>query len=281
MFVLMTILILSLVGLATVAVILGILWLARPPRDGATWRRTEEQRFPTGQTRTVEIINPVGSVEVHGEESDEIAIHVQIVADGETEAVAQQRAEQVRLHMTTAGERLLLAADQLPQPARDGVQVHWLVRVPPTLALRADNSVGPVSLTGLRGPADVTTATGEIRATRAALATPTTLRTSTGQIRWQGALGSAQGRYEVTTSVGEVTIILPADSTFALAAQSSLGTIQSDFPLGAAEPADAVGQSLQGQVGEEGPSLAVHTTTGNIVIASDGAAPLPTAGNDG
>jgi hypothetical protein len=270
-------LLLCFISVGIVLIILGILWLVRRPgQTEASWRREERHQFPAGESSMVEIVNPVGTVEVHGEGQGEIRVHVQVVSEGASTEEAKERAERVRLHLTPAAGRLLLAADQLSPLEQPHIQVHWQVRLPPTMALRVDNTAGRVSLTALQGKADLHTAAGEIRARDCDFQAPTTLRTSSGDIQWDGTLASSEGRYEVSSSTGQVSIILPDSSAFTLAAHASVGTVSCDFPVQGSHATNIIGQHAEGVVNGGGPTLAVNTTTGNIDIGS-GAETAPPA----
>lgn len=265
--------VLGIIGLGVILLVAGFAWWVRRQGTAAAIEGRAErlEHLPANGLTTLDLTNPVGDVEVAAGDGDEILIRAVKIARGRTLEDARQRAEAIALRIEPVGERLVLVAPTRRTRAEmEQEQVDWQVSLPAHFTVHVENSVGAVLLRGLRGRADVRTDVGDLRARDCTFETPTTLRTSTGSVEWEGALGSREGDYRVTNSVGRVAIGLPADSAFILDAQTSVGSIDADFAVRGAVSGQIVGDTLRGTVNGGGPTLTVRTSTGGIIIAASG-----------
>lgn len=268
------ILILCILGTIVFGVILliaGFAWGVRRQGTAASAEGRAEQfeRLPVNGLTTLDLTNPVGDVEIAAGDGDEIAIRAVKIARGRSAEEARQRAEAIVLRIEPVGDRLVLVAPTRRVVLGAEDQVDWQVSLPADFRVHVEDRVGTVRLHGLRGHADVSTEVGDLRARDCHFAAPTTLRTSTGTIEWEGALAGAEGHYRVTTSAGHVGISLPVDSAFTLDAQTSVGSINCAFPVEGAVAGQPVGDTLRGTVNGGGPTLTVRTSTGDITIAAE------------
>ena len=109
------------------------------------------------------------------------------------------------------------------------------------------------------GDAEVHTGSGDIRLT--GIHSALEVRTGSGDLDVVGAIG---GEWTLHASSGDVTLTLPAEAAFDLDAETSSGDIDTDHPV---EIRGRVHRrSLQGAVRGGGPSLAIHTSSGDIQI---------------
>jgi Putative adhesin len=122
-------------------------------------------------------------------------------------------------------------------------------------------SSGDIELAGVGGDLVLQSGSGEIRvhATRDA---HLDIQANSGDVEYTGGLTS-DGQHSVTASSGEVTLHLPAASSFALEATTSSGELRNDFGLGGERQDE---HSLSGTVGAGGPRLKIATSSGDIAI---------------
>ncbi|HBY96749.1 MAG: hypothetical protein M5U01_42900 [Ardenticatenaceae bacterium] len=261
----------GLIVFGAILLVAGFGWWSRYLGVGATVEGRAErlERLPAAGITTLDLTNPVGDVEIAAGSSDEITIRTVKIARGRSTEEARQRAEAMALRIEPVGDRLVLVAPT--GRMRVGMkqeQVDWQISVPADLAVHVDSSVGPVLLRGMRGRADVSTEVGGLRARDCSFVAPTTLRTTTGSIEWEGALGSREGHYRVISTAGRVAIDLPSDNAFTLDAQTSVGSINCVFPVEGPSVDQLVGDMLRGAVNGGGPTLTIRTTTGSITLAA-------------
>ena len=116
-----------------------------------------------------------------------------------------------------------------------------------------------VKLSGVAGSIQVENVNGQIaidQATNGQL----TLANTNGEITYQGSLAS-QGSNTINSVSGDVRLELPAASQFSLAADTSSGTISSDFDL---QDRSEDRRSLRGTANGGGAALNIGTTNGDI-----------------
>jgi DUF4097 and DUF4098 domain-containing protein YvlB len=122
---------------------------------------------------------------------------------------------------------------------------------------------GSLTLSGCSGPLDLQTNFGDIEvrnATEAAL----TLETDSGEIYFSGSL-HAEGVHQVESGFGKVHLVLPADAAFDLDAETDFGSIKTDFAVMMTEFEE---KHIVGEVNGGGPSLQIHTDSGDITLES-------------
>jgi DUF4097 and DUF4098 domain-containing protein YvlB len=122
-------------------------------------------------------------------------------------------------------------------------------------------SNGQISVEGGSGKLDLHTSNGGIDVQ--AVSATVTARTSNGSIRFQGSL--ADGEQSFHTSNGSVVLTLPADASFRLDAQTSMGKVSCQFPYRRRD-----GESktrLRAAVGDNPKTtLELRTSLGNIEV---------------
>ncbi|HEY1351206.1 MAG TPA: DUF4097 family beta strand repeat-containing protein [Ktedonobacteraceae bacterium] len=118
--------------------------------------------------------------------------------------------------------------------------------------LKARTTSGNISAAGLNGTVDLSTTSGNITLAQAQLGGVDQLHTSSGDISFSGAL-DARGSYRMETSSGNITLQLPAASSFQLNASSNSGELHNEFAT------DMVGGTPQAHLG-------LQTSSGNIDI---------------
>jgi DUF4097 and DUF4098 domain-containing protein YvlB len=128
---------------------------------------------------------------------------------------------------------------------------------------RLASDSGNLTLNGCSGPLDLRTNFGDIKvrnATEAALA----LKTDSGGIYFSGSL-HAERVHRVESGLGKVHLLLPADAAFDLDAETDFGFIKTDFAVTVTEFGE---KHIVGEVNGGGPSLQIHTDSGDITLES-------------
>jgi hypothetical protein len=117
---------------------------------------------------------------------------------------------------------------------------------------KAWTTSGNISAARLNGTADLSTTSGNIALEQAQLGGLDHLHTSSGDISFSGTL-DAHGSYRMETSSGNITLNLPAASSFHLSASSNSGELRNEFAT------DLVGSNPHAH-------LELQTSSGNIDI---------------
>ena len=117
---------------------------------------------------------------------------------------------------------------------------------------------GEVNLDGVGGPVQIDTVSGDINVNHARDA-QLTLSTTSGDVEYDGSLQN-KGTNKVNTISGDVQLDLPGDSAFQLNASTVSGDVSNDF-------ASSTEQSPGNTAGNDGTTLTVETTSGDITIS--------------
>lgn len=142
--------------------------------------------------------------------------------------------------------------------------------------MRLTNARGRVSTTTVSGDQDIRNVVGDVSATtvsgdlsmRDVRARLVTAKTMSGDLDFAGPIAS-DGRYEVNTHSGTLTLRLPGDVSGTLSLSTFSGEIDSDIPItiGGGSGGRARGRSISTQLGSgSGGTIVVSTFSGDVVI---------------
>jgi hypothetical protein len=141
------------------------------------------------------------------------------------------------------------------------VSVEYEVRIPDGVHLSANTTNGGVEVNGLTGDVDVRTTNGGITISTAGMATA---RTTNGGI--DVTIGTLRGTEDLDfrTTNGTITLRVPAGLDANVQAQTTNGSISSDFPItvqGSFGP-----RRLEGVIGSGGRNVVLQTTNGDVQL---------------
>lgn len=96
-------------------------------------------------------------------------------------------------------------------------------------AVRINLVAGDVDMISVRGPIEVTTVSGDVDV-RSATSERVAIETTSGEVFYAGDIAQ-NGRYELSSHSGNVTVRVPASVSAAVSLQTYSGEIESDFPI--------------------------------------------------
>ena len=266
----------------------------------ASGSQTLETQVPSdasGLTVRVEMFD--GPIEVRAGAPGRVRAEVTTTGAGgsKEEAEADRAKIQVTLDANPDGSVLLRAVYQPNPSSPNNRAASAVVDVPPGAALDLRTSNGNVSTTGIAGPMQVATSNGAVRL--AEVAGDATVRTSNKEVeidgrglfdvetsnaaivlRGEGATvraetsnatisfeGSLADRPQsLATSNESIYVILPADASFGLDAQTSGGAEVIVKGFDVRTTGASGGDTLQGTVGTGGPSITLRTSNKSIEV---------------
>jgi len=226
------------------------------------------------QTVKIDVIKRGGGISQQAAQDDLKNVAVTMTQDGDTIRVVAKRTDQ-RIDIGNSG-----ASAKLQVPPGISLDLHSS-NGPLTAAgsvgdVKAETSNGPIDVRGSLGQLDLVTSNGPVTINGGSGAinaetsngpidvtadkVTVTARTSNGPVRFTGAL--AQGHSRIDTSNGSIVLNLTAGAQFALDAETSNGSINSDFAVSGGTRSDT---QLRGTVGSDpGATLELHTSNGGI-----------------
>jgi hypothetical protein len=151
------------------------------------------------------------------------------------------------------------------------VEVEFAVRVPRGVLVRLATSNGRITSGRLESAVSATTLTGDIDITTSEFARAHTnsgdVRVSMGRTAWAGML-------RISSLSGNVRVTIPDRARVEVTAETSTGTIESDFEIGQERPSrlsrmrptGSLGSSAQGVIGAPERQLRLSTLAGSIQL---------------
>lgn len=216
----------------------------------------------------ISVENTNGSIEIAGWDKDSVAI------SGTKSASSEEALKSIKIEISQ-GAGSISVRTLLPPVRHGGAGAKYLINLPRKSQLdqitstngplrvedisgevRLRTSNGSIHLGNVRGRLWVDTSNGRIEGTN--LDGDTVLRTTNGSIH----LDRVRGAMEARTTNGSITLSLPADIKATVDAETTHGTVSSDFD-------ELVHRSrsrrhLEGAIGNGGPLIRLLTTNGSI-----------------
>ncbi len=205
---------------------------------GREARRKIERAFQVDTTAAVEIHNDVGSVSVEGSDGQTVWVQATARAWGSILGPSPERQlDEIQVEMAQKDSHIYITG-RIPQRInqRRSPSVDLVLRVPRRCDLVLDDNVGSVEINNLRGAFQIQVKAGNIKAMRI----------------------SPDHDSSFTVDVGNITVVLPRDSSFQLRASTQVGSINCAFEVhGARDHPFSPGAQVEGQVGEH-PSMCLN-----------------------
>lgn len=140
------------------------------------------------------------------------------------------------------------------------------VTVPAASNLTIKTNTGSIDINGVGGQMLLTSNTGSVSTTGAALSGNSMLTSNTGSITFNGSIATS-GNYTFQTNTGSVNVNLPGNTTFRVDATTDTGSISTNFPGLTVEHPGYTGAQVHGSVGNSpAASLLLKTNTGSITL---------------
>lgn len=213
--------------------------------------RTASERFATGPSPRVAVDLTVGSVDVTVGESAEVAVEATIRGYGITQRDAEEALRSVTFEAAQEGSTVTVRGGWPVQARWRGrsPSIDVRITVPPGANLEIVVDVGEVRISRVQGDVAVQADVGRVELVDVQPSRSLAVRTNVAEIHLHGPL-AAGANYTLTSNVGAIRVLLPADSAFTVDASSNVGRVEVAFPVdGQVSPAP-VGGAVRGTVGQ-------------------------------
>jgi DUF4097 and DUF4098 domain-containing protein YvlB len=140
--------------------------------------------------------------------------------------------------------------------------IDYEILVPLHTSLDLSTTNGKVEVEKVTGEMDVRCTNGQL--TLSAVVGNIFARTTNGSIRAEVLAFPENGRLELKTTNGKITVDLPEDIHADISAQTTNGSIHTDLPVETTRGIS--GNKLSGKIGNGGGEIDLHTTNGSISI---------------
>ncbi len=164
------------------------------------------------------------------------------------------------------------------------MDIHYYLQVPRATSLHLVTSNGEIRVRGVSDEVEALTTNGDVRVSGAG--GPVEAQTTNGEVELLGVSGSVDGsttngsvraevrslapseRVTLTTTNGNVTLLLPRSAKVSLDATTTNGKVSTTFPITVSGIRSS--KSLNGTIGGGGAAVALVTTNGSIRIRKTG-----------
>jgi len=244
-------------------------------QEDGEFRKESSQSFPLDADGTFSIFNVDGPVEIHGWDSNAVALKITIhgkTADAVDIVKINVDSQPQRAEVQTdLGDHMKNGWNWLRMIGLDKAKVDYVVQVPRRAQLAGVHSVdGRVAIEGVAGPITVTTVDGATDIQNAA--NNLELTAVDGKISVSmGSLGAGQS-VSLHTVDGGITLAVPEDADASFSVHTIDGGVSSEFPELQPKQKPVVGHKLKGKLGNGRAEVTAETVDGAVKIVKRRAA---------
>jgi DUF4097 and DUF4098 domain-containing protein YvlB len=202
--------------------------------------RTVQCSGPLAPGSTIVAETKVGSIIIAGAEVNECNVTATITAHAPTEEEAQQIAEQVKIELVPAGDRLIVKAHTPTLTHRRSIAISYNITTPKQVNIECTSSFGSIKVSNIAGQVK-----GE---------------TSSGSITGQDIDGSVQ----LNTSFGAITCVNASGETIRL--KSSSGAITAENVKGSTQLETSFGSITCKDI-TSNDELRLKTSSGSVTLS--------------
>lgn len=210
---------LSTLGLVTATTAALLAATGCDPADDGKASSSEETYEVPGEIKTIDLRGRLGAVEVVAGGGG-----VRVTEHREYSGTAPQTS-----HRTDGGTlHLLDKGCEAQDKGKNGktCETRYRIEAPAGVSLKIGMDGGPITITGITGPLDVTTDLGQINGT--GLAGDTRVRTNGGDVDLR--YGTAPASLDSTNKLGSTTVYLPSAAAYRFEVTVELGNKTIDLP---------------------------------------------------
>ncbi len=228
----------------------------------AKYEKTEQLSAPFAQGQTLDVQTNVGSITVTGADVSTCDVTATITAKARTTEKARKLAEQTKIKLEPAGDKLKVKVEKPPMADKDAICVSFDITVPKQTTLDLKTNVGELKVDNTTGPIEAATNVGTI-----------TCREITGRGHLTPNVGEVKAVYakdappacnaSLSTSVGEIVFAGPDNLSAKFHVSANIGSIKTRLPL---TVTGKIHKSLDGTVGTGEGKVILRTNIGSIKI---------------
>jgi DUF4097 and DUF4098 domain-containing protein YvlB len=247
------------------SVLLSILWLLIPGTTGFgedMISETQKFSYPFTSDSRFQLSNQNGSVEIVGDDSNEVRIEATKKAHSQSELAAINISVEQK-------EKAIVVKTIWDNTSRRRVDssVEYHIFIPRHLGgIEISTANGNVSAKNLDAETALRSANGAIEALD--VLGPLTLESLNGSVALTQNQNTAAAK--LSTTNGAISLTLPASASVSVNAQTKVGRIQSDLSGSQKRRVNIVGEELQATLGAGANPIQLRTVNGTIRIQTKG-----------
>lgn len=203
-------------------------------------QKHEEWTIETTTTPTINVQNIVGSIDIKGHDKDECIIKAT------KHGASEESLNDVEVATHFSKDKITLKTNTLKKNCRSWISYE--LTIPHNAICKIKNVTGAITITEMKNSVDADTVTGSLECSLKSLAN--------------------HANIELEATTGSIKLYLPKDTTASIVAKTTVGSIDSDFPL-TFDRTEWTGSSAHGLIGDTASNsnaIKLQVTTGSIDI---------------
>ncbi len=236
-----------------------------------TMEETIKKSIPISPGGTVILKNMNGSVKIEGWDGKEVVIEATKIVTGTSRSRVATYFKKTIIEIQP-GENEVIIRTLMPRRhfsfwkmlfgGITNISVRYRLKIPRSVTTKIKTTNGSITARSVNGNLMLKTTNGKIEVEECAGLVKA--KTTNGSIRIELTRIVPDGEYEMETTNGSIKVWLPENSQFELHAQTTNGSIYTDFPVKV--KGRHTYNSLNGIVGKGGTVFLLETTNGSISL---------------
>jgi len=228
----------------------------------AKYERTENVSAPIEDAAELCVETDVGSITVTGADVTDCDITAKITVKARTKEKARELAEQVKIELQHAGDRLSIKVRKPDELKSRSLVVDFKITAPTQLNLDCSTHVGNMNVSGIKGQIEASANVGSISCNQ--VVAGLNLESNVGSIDVKYAdTAPAACNAVITTNVGSIEFTAPTQLSAQLNVSSNIGSIKTNKPV---TVVGKLSKSIKGTIGSGEGKISLRTNVGSIEI---------------
>jgi hypothetical protein len=228
----------------------------------AKHKKTENLSLPIKDISELYIETDIGSITISGADVTDCNITAEITVKAATKEKARELAEQIRIELEPAGEKLSIKAGKPDGLKKRLVTVDFKITAPRQLNLNCETKVGSIKVSDMKGPIEASTDVGSIICRQVAADLKLKSNVGSVEVKYSDAAPAACN-VQIATNVGSIDFAGPPQISAKLDASTNVGSIKTGKPV---TVVGKLGKSVKGTIGSGEGKLHLRTNVGSIEI---------------
>lgn len=226
------------------------------------YKRTENLSAPIAAGGILDVETNVGSITVTGADVSTCDVTAKITAKAGTTEKARKLAEETKIKLEPAGDKLKVKVEKPPMADKDAIYVSFDITVPKQTALDLKTNVGELKVDNTTGPIEAATNVGKIICKE--ISGDIVLKANVGKVKVEYAKTAPPAvNADIVTDIGGIKFTAPAGLSATIYAAANIGSVQTTLPL---TVTGTLGKHTTGTIGTGEGKLRLKTNIGSIKI---------------
>jgi hypothetical protein len=230
--------------------------------DKVKYEKTERLSAPFAPGQTLCLQNKVGEIKISGADVTDCNVTATITTKAETAEKAEKLAEEVRIKLEQAGDKLYIKVEASSDRPKCSINIDFDITVPKQTLLQLETNVGEIVIADITEKIKAEANVGRISCKE--VSGPLDIHTNVGEVKvLYSKTAPSACNANVKTDIGEINFTAPPGLSAQVDLSANLGSIETSLPL---TIKGKINKDATGIIGKGEGKVTLKTNIGKIKI---------------